>query len=372
MKEIKICKRCVMDETDDTIKFDDNGFCNYCTEALKRKSLEYYPTKEGHIKLQQKIEKIKRNCKDLDYDCMIGISGGLDSSYVLYLAYQYGLRPLAIHIDDGLDTEIAKKNIENLCDATHTKLIRVIPDEREYKDLIKAFFLASVPNIAMVQDNILFASLNKIIKKNKIRYDLTGVNFAMESILQRSKNGVNSNDIKNIKAIHKEFGQIKLKKTKFLNFFEAYIGMRYFNKVEKVMPLNYIDYNLQVVIRELQDFCNYDYYGGKHHESVLTRFLQCYYLPVKFSYDKRKSHYSSLIVSGQMTRDEALEKLKKEHYESEDLKQKDFQALADFLEMSESEFIEMITLPPKEHKDYSFSALNNLAPLARKLRKHLG
>lgn len=372
MREIRICKRCVMDETDDTIVFDENGYCNYCRDALKRKEYEYHPTEKGKLELEKKIEEIKEVCKNLDYDCMIGVSGGLDSSYVLYLSYKYGLRPLAVHIDDGLDTEIAKKNINNLCNKTQTKLIRVTPDPKEYADLLKSFFLASVPNIAMIQDSILFAALNQIIKDNKIKYNLSGLNFAMESILQRSKTGVNFNDVKNIKAIHRQFGTCKLKNTKFSNLYEAYIGMRYFNKVEKVLPLNYIDYNMQKVLKELSKFCDFDYYGGKHHESVLTRFLQNYYLPVKFGYDKRKSHFSSLIVSGQMTRDQAMEKLKEDHYFSEDLKQNDFHVLADFLGMSEAEFKEMINLPPKCHKDYPYSRINDLAPMARKFRKFLG
>lgn len=369
---MQVCNRCVMDnQSDTTITFIEDGTCNYCNDTLKRMPTEYFPNSTGKKILESIIAKIKENGTGKQYDCMVGISGGVDSSYVLYLGYKFGLRMLAVHIDDGLDTEIAIKNIESLCEKTKTELIIEKPDLNQYKDLIRSFFLARVPNLAMAQDNILIAALNETAKKHNLKYNLSGANFALECILERSS-GVNALDKKHITAIHKQFGRGSIDKLRITSFFAGYIFNRYYNKKIKVLPLNLIDYNLQNVLNELSEFSNYNYYGGKHYESVLTRFLQCYYLPVRYSFDKRKSHFSSMIVSGQMTREEAINRLSLDPYLSEDLKEFDFNYLADYLGMTRKEFDDLISLPPKQHHDYPISAMNNFAGVARKFRKYLG
>jgi len=369
---MQVCTRCVMDnQSDTTIKFLGDGTCNYCNDTLNRLESEYFPNISGEKMLDKLMAKIKADGLGQQYDCMVGVSGGVDSSYVLYLGYKYGLRMLAVHIDDGLDTEIAVKNIKNLCEKTKTEIIMVKPDLEQYKDLIRSFFLARVPNLAMAQDNILIAALNDTSKKYNLKYSLSGANFALECILERSL-GVNALDKKHIIAIHKQFGRGSIEKLRMATFYEGYIYNRYFNKTDKILPLNLIDYNLQNVLAELNGFAGYHYYGGKHYESILTRFLQCYYLPMKYGFDKRKSHFSSMIVSGQMTREEAVERLSRDPYISEELKDFDFTYLADYLDMTRNEFDELISLPPKQHQDYSISAINNYAGLARKFRKYLG
>ena len=370
--EYQRCTRCVMDNASDyTITFDTEGHCNYCEDILSRRDNEYFPDERGRKILEKLIEKIKREGKGKKYDCIVGISGGLDSSYVVYLGHQYGLRMLAVHIDDGLDTEIAKLNITSLCEKAGVDLINISPDKEQYSDLLLSFFKASVPNLAMVQDNLLKQVLHDTTRKYGIKYSLSGANFAHESILERST-GINAMDKTHILAIHKQFGTKPIDKLRIGNLWTAYIGWRYFSKAETIYPLNYIDYNKKRVLDELKDFSEYNYYGGKHYESILCRFMQCYYLPTKYNFDKRKSHFSSLIVDGQMTREEALVKLNKPAYTSEELKEHDMNFLAQFFRISREEFDKIIALPAKQHSDYPMSLLENTAGLARKFRKYLG
>lgn len=368
----KMCTYCVMDnENDPTIVFDENGQCNYCRDALRRKKQEYFPDKSGEKELYRIITEIKEQTKGEQYNCMVGGSGGIDSSYLIYLGQKAGLKMLVVHIDDGMDTETAHANIEKLCSASDTELVVVKPDLIEYKDLLKSFLKASVPNLAMPQDNVLFRELDAIAKKYNMKYSLSGLNFATECILQRSKNSVNARDGVHIKAIHKLYGEKDIKNIKLHYLLNAYIGARYFSKVTTVRPLNYLEYDQKRVLHELHEFCGFTYYGGKHHESILTRFLQCYYLPVKFGQDKRKSHYSSLIVSGQMERREALELLQKNEYIENGLYKEDIAFLAQYLGLKEEAFMDLVNRPPKMHSEYRSSPLNKLAPVGRKLRKYL-
>lgn len=370
--EYKRCTRCVMDNiSDPTITFDHEGHCNYCNDVLARRNSEYFPNEEGEKKLDEMMAMLKEKGKGQDYDCIVGVSGGLDSSYIIYLGYKYGLRMLAVHIDDGTDTEVSKQNIKKLCEKANVKLINVCPDEEQYKDLTLAFFKASVPNLAMPQDNLLIQALHDITKQYGIKYSLSGANFAHESILERST-GINAMDKTHILAIHKRFGTKPVDKLRIGNLWSAYIGWRYFSKVTNLYPLNYLDYNKERVLAELKEFSDYNYYGGKHYECVLTRFLQCYYLPEKYQFDKRKSHFSSLIVDGQMSRDVAIEELKKPAYISNELKEQDMNFLADYFGIKRDEFDRIIALPAKQHSDYPKSWLENFEGIARKFRKFIG
>lgn len=369
MEKYQRCSRCIMDnKTDKTIVFDDDGCCNYCSDALKRQPTEYYPNEYGKRKLEEIINQIKEECKNDKYDCIVGVSGGIDSSYILYLGYQYGLRMLAVHIDDGFDNPIAKKNINQLIRKTDSDLITIKPDKQEYADVIYSLLKASVPGLASPQDNLIIKALQDYGIENKIRYSLDGSNFAHESILERS-DGINACDKKHILSIQKKFGTKKIRNIQFTSLWDRYIKRHFQKGFKHIRPLNYIDYTLENAIKELEDFCDFEYYGGKHYESILTRFLQCYYLPVKFGMDKRKSHYSSLIVSNQMDRDTALKKMEEPLYRSDDLLQQDKQFVADFLGITLEELQNCIDLPGKSPKEYPHSFLNELAPLARKFRR---
>lgn len=372
MNQYQVCSRCVMDSSDASIRFDADGVCNYCTDALARLPSEYFPNAEGKRRLDAIMHKIQEDCRDLPYDCMVGVSGGLDSSYVVYLGYQYGLRMLCVHIDDDLDTEIAKRNIGNLCEKAGVELLTVRPNMEQYRDITRSLFLAGVPDLAIAQDNILFRALRDTARQYGLLYSLAGNNFSMECILQRGENPVNSCDKKHILSIQKRFGRVPVTDIRFMSMFDRYIGMRYLHKAKTVYPLNFIDYRMEPALADLDAFCGYTYYGGKHYESVLTRFLQCWYLPKYFDFDKRKSHYSSLIVSGQMTRAEALAALQAPAYKDDALRDADFAALAAYIGMSAGEFADLLEQPKHAHTDYPVSMLNTLAPVARKFRRFLG
>lgn len=363
------CKRCVMDNSSDkSIQFDQYGYCNYCRDVINRLPKEYFPDESGKKKLDSLIKKIKDECRNDKYDCLVGASGGIDSSYILYMGYQYGLRMLALHIDDGLDNKVAADNLRKLIEKTNTDLITIKVEQREYADLLQTLFKASVPNLAMVQDNLILKGIDQYGHENNIRYSLDGNNIANESILERRNDAVNFCDKSHIIKLQKKFGEVNLINTEFMSLSDRYIKRSFLSKLQHIRPLNYINYRLDESLNELNKFCGFEYYGGKHYESILTRFLQCYYLPEKFGIDKRKSHYSSLIVSGQMTREDAVEKLKQPLYPSQELLESDKKVLADFMGISVKKLNQYIAQPPKRHIDYPHSLLNNIAPFARKFR----
>lgn len=357
MSEYRICKRCVMDTVGDPdITFDSKGYCNYCTDGLLRlQQMEFSADIE---KLKRLFEKVKEDCKNDAYDCLVGVSGGLDSSYIIYLGHKYGLRMLGIHIDDGLDTELAKANIQNLCQKAQVHLITIQPDPEQYRDLTLSFFKAGVPNLAIPQDNLILAGLTDAAKEYKLKYLLHGSNVAMEGILQTGNSYTAADDV-HIREIQKKFSGKPINKLRLLSTFENSIFRHFRRDLIRVKPLDMIDYRFDKAVQELEAFCGYKYYGAKHHESVLTRFMQCWYLPEKFEADKRKSHLSSMIISGQMTREEALERLEQPRYPSEEMKEADFNVLAKFLGLSREEFDKLISQPAHSHDEYPKSFLSN-------------
>ena len=318
---MKICSRCVMDDVNDsTIRFDDNGVCNYCEEAFRAKDVCYFPNMEGERYLHDKINEIKEYGKNKKYDCMIGLSGGLDSSYLALLGHKYGLNMLAVHVDDGFDFPVTTRNINKICDKLNIDLIVEKPNKEMFNDLTYSFMKAGVPNFAIPQDNVLFACLYKYAHQNGIKHFLSGSNFALESILQDAHT-YDASDKKHIYDIQRKFGKVKIDKTlPLFSVFDKRIKYNIIHRIRFHKPLNYVNYNAKEALAELIKVCEYEYYGEKHCESLLTKIMQRYYLPVKFGVDKRKSHYSSMIVSGQMTRDEALIKLKTLLYEEDELR----------------------------------------------------
>lgn len=355
MKEYQICTRCVMDNaSDDTISFDEHGYCNYCTKELKRKDQVYFPNEEGEKKLAAMLLEIKQNSKNKPYDCLMGISGGLDSSYLAYLGYKWGLRMLAIHIDDGFDTEISKSNIRKLCNACNIDLKIKKPDPIQFNDLTAAYIRANVPNIAIPQDNILFAYLYQYAREYKLKYFFSGGNFALECILQGG-NTFTAYDVVNIKDIHKRFGKHPINKLCFLSNYKKFFDMMFLN-IKTYRPLNYIDYNRDRALKELYDFCGFEYYGSKHCENVLTQFIQQYWFYKRFDVDKRRSHLSSMIISGQMTREDALKELKKTMYDVEDMEKIKVYVL-DKLGITRKEFECILSELPKQHTDYKIDKM---------------
>ena len=378
MKEIIRCKRCVMDNSsDNTITFDKNGYCNYCTDALSQIGKVYFPNEEGKKRLDILLTEIKEYGKGKPYDCIMGLSGGLDSSYLAYLGYQWGLRILAVHIDDGFDTGISKSNLKKLIGAVHFDYEVITPDAEQFNDLTLAFMKAGVANLDMPQDNVLFAFLYKNMKKHKIKYFLSGGNFALESILQQG-NIHSAYDLVNIKDIHNKYGTRPIDKLEVLSTVEKKIDEFVFG-IKSVRPLNYIDYNREQAFRELHAFCGFEYYGRKHLENILTAFIQCYWFPKKFGVDKRTSHLSSLIVSGQMTRGEALEELNEPVYD-EKLMEEYIRYLKKKLNISDEEFDKIMNAPAHQHEEFAtesetivgFSALRKIYNFLRGIIRMCG
>lgn len=344
------CKRCVMDNiTEPGISFDSNGFCNFCSSSINNSEKIYFPNEEGKQKLDTIISEIKNDGKGKKYDCVIGVSGGLDSSYLLYLGYKFGLRVLAVHIDDGFDTEISKNNIRKLIEKTGFDMVTVVPDAKQFADLTKAYMKAGVANLAAPQDNILFACLYKEVKKYNIGYFLSGLNFALENISPVSQTH-NAYDTTNIFDINKKNGNADISKLDFISTVQqAMISRRYGIKRPRLLDL--IDYNRKRAFDELAEFCGFEYYGRKHLENILTAFIQLYWFPKKFNMDKRVHHLSSMIISGQMTRDEAMTELAEPLYDEEQMN-KYIQIIKEKIGITDEEYDEIMRAESHSHKDY--------------------
>lgn len=352
-KNIRWCKRCVMnDASDKEIRFDENGYCNYCTRALKAMPEVYFPNEIGKRKIEAMLEQIKHDGKDKPYDCVIGLSGGLDSSYLVYLCSTWGLRILAVHIDDGFDTEISKQNIQKLCSAAHIELRTVTPDAEQFNALTLAYMKAGVANLDIPQDNVLLGFLFDIFKQEKVGYLLSGNNFSTESILQ---NGVifDCKDLTNLRAIHSRFGMKKIDKLKFISQLQ---WQKVIKTVGKFTPLDYVEYNRDKALKELNAFCGFEYYGRKHLENILTAFIQCYWFPKKFGVDKRTSHLSSMIISGQITREQAMEELREPLYDEKQMNSY-IALIKEKLGITDREFEQIMTAETHQHTDYPYNRL---------------
>ena len=347
---IKRCSRCIMDDSSDpTIRFNERGECNYCTEALEKIGTVYFPDEEGKKRLEPLLDKIKRDGKGKKYDCIMGLSGGLDSSYLAYLGYTWGLRVLAIHIDDGFDTEISKSNLSKLLRATGFDCEIVVPDAEQYYALILAYMKAGVPNIAVPQDDVLFAHIYKKLKEHNIKYFLSGNNFALECILQKG-NTHKYTDTVNIRDIHKKFGTKPIDKLEFISTMQRAIDNKLIG-LQSPQLLDYTDYNRDRAFKDLEEFCGFEYYGRKHLENILTAFIQLYWFPKKFGVDKRTSHLSSMIVSGQMSREEALKEFSEPLYDDK-MMDKYIAFVKSKLQLSDEEFNGIMDAPTHQHTEY--------------------
>ena len=343
------CTRCIMDTTDKEISFDDKGQCNHCTTFHHLSSRYLYQGLSSDQALQELVAKIKKGASKSDYDVLVGVSGGVDSSYVAYIAKKLGLRILAFHFDNGWNSELAVKNVENIVKKLDVDYQTWVVDWEEFKDIQLSFFKASVANAETPSDHAFLAASYHLCSKYKIKYILSGSNFATEGILPKSW-GYNAKDVKHLKAIHKQFGKVPFKTFPLLGFFREFY-YTYVKGIKMVRLLNYIPYVKEDAMKVIQDELGWVYYGGKHYESIFTRFFQAYYLPVKFGYDKRLAHLSTLICSGQISREHALEELKKEVYPS-DLMESDKQYVIKKLGLTSEEFEAILNAKPKSYKEY--------------------
>lgn len=366
------CSYCVMNNrSDNTITFDQSGQCSYCKTALEQKGSIYFPNDEGKKKLEALVSSLKEAGKGKEYDCLMGLSGGLDSSYLAYLgARKWGLRIAAVHVDDGYDTEISKANLLKLCEAAEMDMITIAPDAEQYNDLTLAYMKAGVPNIAVPQDNLLFAELYSFARSKGISTFLSGGNYALECILQKG-NSYTAYDLVNLYDIHKRFGKKPIDKLQFISDAQRRKDAKQLG-IQSPRPLNYIDYNRDKAFEELKAFCDFQYYGRKHLENYLTAFVQLYWFPKKFNVDKRTSHLSSMIVSGQMTRDEALAELNEPLYE-DGYMDKVKMLICDNMHITIDELESLVEVPAHQHDEYRTdkkeSLRRSVAMLTRPLRK---
>jgi len=343
-----------MDTTDPNIVFDEQGICNHCKNATEKlKKFQFKNESEKTEKLFELVNKIKKSGKNKKYDCIIGLSGGVDSSYLAYLVVEkFGLRPLAVHVDNGWNSELAVMNIENIVKKLNIDLHTWVIDWEEFKDLQKAYLKASVIDLEVLSDNAIVIAINTLMNKYKIKYFLIGYNYQAESIMPASWLYSPKFDSLNINAIYKRFGSGKKLKTYPLLSFVGYIKYRFFNSNISADILDLFGYNKEEAIQLLKNNFGWRDYGGKHYESKITQFYQAYILPNKFNVDKRKAHLSSLICSNQINRDTALDLLKNPLYESQKLLE-DIEYFKKKLALTDEEFENIINDKPKNHYDYS-------------------
>lgn len=338
-----------MDSSDPAIQFDVAGVCNHCREFDEVTSKGWFPNEEGARRLSAIVETIKRDGRSQEYDCIIGLSGGVDSSYLALKAGEWGLRPLVVHVDAGWNSELAVGNIEKVIKHCGYDLHTHVVDWEEMRDLHLAYLRAGIANQDVPQDHVFFASLYHFATRNRIRYVLSGGNLATESIFPRAWHG-SAMDAVNLKAIHQKYGEWPLKSYKTISFFDYYVLYPFVKKMRTIRPLNYLPYDKQSAIHELEQI-GWRSYGRKHGESLFTKLFQNFYLPEKFGYDKRRPHLSSLIVSGQMTRDEALAELQKPLYEAQEL-ETDISYFCKKLRITRAQFDGFMIAPVHHYTDF--------------------
>lgn len=317
MSSIIECKKCLLNNIDDVeLVLDSEGICNYCLEFERDYSKHVFEGENGRLKLESLLNQMRLRGKKSQYDCLLGVSGGVDSSYLAYLAKkEWNLRVLCLHVDTGWDSETAVNNINNIIGKLNIDLYTYVIDWEEMRDLQICYFKAGVIDLDIPTDYGCWAVMNQIAKKFNIKYIISGNNFVTESILPKSWI-IPKFDTKNLVGIHNKFGQIPLKKfPKFHSGIFRFINSS--NYIEKVAPLNYINYNKEIVKKILENELGWKDYGGKHYESIFTRFYQGYILPKRYGIDKRKAHLSNLICSNQITKEQAIEELKKPIYNPE-------------------------------------------------------
>ena len=347
--ELKICKRCVMDQSDPLISFTHSG-CNHCDTYFNRVKVEIPNSEpERETKLRILVNKIKKDGRKKQYDCVIGVSGGVDSTSVALNIKKLGLRPIAVHLDNGWNSELAVWNIQETLRVLKIPLKTHVINWQEFRDLQKSFIEADVPNCEIPTDHAIGALLIKTALKHRIKYILHGGNVQTEAIMPISWGWYNQ-DLKHINDINKKFYKSSLSSYPKINIYQ-YLYAFTIRRLKFIPILNYLNYNKtkakQYIIKEL----NWRDYGGKHFESIFTRFFQGYYLPQKFGFDKRKAHLSCLVCAGEITRKEALKILSEPCYDI-NLQEKDLAYVRKKLKYDPDVFNSILKRKPKLHTEY--------------------
>lgn len=341
-----------MDTTDPLIQFDQNGVCDYCNNFHTNIIPNWHPDEQGERDILAQVEKIKIEGKDRDHDCLLGISGGVDSSYLALLAKEkFGLRPLLFHIDAGWNSQQAVHNIERLVDGLGLELHTEVIDWLEMQDLQAAFFKAQVPHIDTPQDHVFVAALYNFAAKHDFKYILNGGNYSTECVRESLDWHYHASDLRQLKDIHRQFGKVPLKTMPLADIFKYKLYYQFIKGIKVVKPLNYVPYNKEEAIQLLVDRFGWQRYGQKHHESRFTKFYEGYWSPIKFGYDIRKVFFSSLILTKQMTRAQAINSLAAKPYDEQTIDQ-DFEYVATKLGFTVTELRELMNGPNKTYRDY--------------------
>ncbi len=346
----RICTQCVMDTSDPNITFDAAGVCNHCHTYRRVMGGEKRDERQLQEHLERRVEQMKRDGRGKPYDCIAGVSGGVDSSYVLLIAKRLGLRPLAVHLDNGWDSEIAVGNIHRGLEKLGVELVTNVLDWEEFRELQVAFLKASTPDSEIPTDHAIVATVFQTAWKFGISHLVLGYNKATELILPPAWSQGHY-DWTYISAIQSKFGTRPLKTFPHLSL-PDYVRYRYWTARRTLNILDYVPYSRAAAIEELQREVGWRDYGGKHHESIYTRFFQAYILPKKFGFDKRRAHLSNQILAGKATRAEALEELTRSAYATPELEAEDRTYVIKKLGLTEAEFEAIMHSPPKFYRDY--------------------
>lgn len=370
MREYQICTNCVMDTSDSKISFDENGVCDHCNDFKKSVKPNWQTDEAGRAELESIVKKIKISGKGKDFDCLLGLSGGVDSSYMLHIAVkEFGLRPLVFHVDGGWNSELAVHNIQMLIDKLGLDLYTEVINWEEMKDFQLAFFKSGVPHIDIPQDHAFVATLYNFADKYNIKYILNGGNISTECVRNPMEWLYYGTDMVHLNDIRRRFGNSEMKSYPFSSIFRHKFYLRYLRGVRVVRPLNYRPYIKADALKMLEEEYGWKPYPQKHFESRFTKFFEGYWLPERFGFDTRRVQYSSLILTGQMTRSEAIERLKKPAYDPETI-QDEFNYIATKLGITPEKLKEYFNMEKKFYWDYK--NLESVFMIGAKILKAVG
>ncbi|HUR67018.1 MAG TPA: N-acetyl sugar amidotransferase [Chitinophagaceae bacterium] len=362
------CQRCVMDTSDPYISFDKNGICNHCSEYFMNVNVLVERTRQENERLQRLTARIKRSGKGKKFDCILGLSGGVDSCYTALLLKDLGLRVLAVHMDNGWDADSSVRNINSVIDKLELNYQSYVLDWEEFKDLQLAFLKASVPELETPTDMAIPACLHKIAAAYRIKYIISGGNVQTEGILPKSWH-YDAKDLVYLKSIHKRYGSGKLRNYPLFGYPQEFY-YKYYHGIKTIYLLNHANYNKKDAMATLKEKIDWKDPGGKHFESLYTRFVQSYILPEKFNIDYRRATFSTQICAGELCRDYALEKLKELPYDPQTV-QKEKEYISKKLGITTAEFEHMMRAPVKSYRDYPNNkrSLESIYKLYRKFNK---
>jgi len=345
----QVCTRCVMDTSDAEIVFDDQGVCNHCHHFDTRIKPRWHPNEKGRAILEGLLEEVRQAGKNQEYDSILGLSGGIDSSYLALKVKEFGLRPLVMHVDAGWNSELAVSNIEKIVKHCGFELHTHVMDWEEMRDLQLAYLRSGVANQDVPQDHAFFASIYHFAMQNRINTVLSGGNIATESTFPDSWHA-SAMDAINLKAIHRKFGTIPLRHFKTISFTQYYVWYPFVKKMKVLRPLDYMPYSKEAAVEELQRV-GWRAYGRKHGESLFTKFFQNHYLPARFGYDKRRPHLSSMILSGGISREEAVVMLEEPLYTPAEL-ETDLTYFCKKVGISREEFNSILAKPHRHYTEF--------------------